>query len=70
MDMCIRPLDEWTFECPLDISVRPMDEWDYILDISVLSWREYQYNYEHASLFQNQYLGLDMLCYITEFTGI
>ena len=27
MDISVRPLDEWTFECPLEISVRPMDEW-------------------------------------------
>ena len=28
--MSIRPMDEWTFGCPMDISVRPMDEWTYI----------------------------------------
>ena len=62
-DMSICPLDEWTFKCPLDISVCLMDGLDYILDISVLYCREWQYNYELASFFQNQYLGLDMLCY-------
>ena len=30
MDISVRPLDEWTFECPLDISVRPMDESTFI----------------------------------------
>ena len=25
----IRPMDEWTFGCPMDISVRPMDEWTF-----------------------------------------
>ena len=24
------PMDEWTFECPMDISVRPMDESTFI----------------------------------------
>ena len=30
-------MDEWTFECPMEISVRPMDEWTYEcpVDISV-----------------------------------
>ena len=30
MDISVRPMDEWTFECPMDISVRPMDEWTFI----------------------------------------
>ena len=30
MDISVCPMDEWTFECPMDISVRPMDEWTYI----------------------------------------
>ena len=29
MDISVRPMDEWTFECPMDISVRPMDEWTF-----------------------------------------
>ena len=30
MDISVCPMDEWTFECPMDISVRPMDEWTFI----------------------------------------
>ena len=30
MDISVRPMDEWTFECPMDISVRPMDEWTFL----------------------------------------
>ena len=46
MDISVRLLDEWTFECPMDISVvqqtnghlnvqwtfllRPMDEWTFV----------------------------------------
>ena len=29
MDISVRPMDEWTYECPMDISVRPMDEWTF-----------------------------------------
>ena len=37
MDISVRPLDEWTFECPMDISVCPMDKWTFEcpMDISV-----------------------------------
>ena len=37
MDISVRTLDEWTFECPMDISVRPLDEWTFEcpMDISV-----------------------------------
>ena len=30
MDISVRRMDEWTFECPMDISVRPMDEWTFL----------------------------------------
>ena len=30
MDISVRPMDERTFECPMDISVRPMDEWTFL----------------------------------------
>ena len=30
MDIPVRPMDEWTYECPMDISVRPMDEWTFL----------------------------------------
>ena len=30
MDISVRPMDERTFECPMDISVRPMDEWTFV----------------------------------------
>ena len=30
MDISVRPMDEWTFECPMGISVRPMDEWTFL----------------------------------------
>ena len=48
LDMSICPLDEQTFKCPLDISVCLIDGLNYILDISVLSRREWQYNYTNA----------------------
>ena len=30
MDISVRPLVEWTYECPMDISVRPMVEWTLV----------------------------------------
>ena len=47
MDISVRPLDEWTFECPMDISVRPMDEWTFEcpMDISVCPMNEWTFIY-------------------------
>ena len=47
MDISVRPLDEWTFECPMDISVYPMDEWTFEcpLDISVRLMHEWRFIY-------------------------
>ena len=47
MDISVRPLDEWTFECPMDISVYPMDEWTFKcpLDISVRLMDEWTFIY-------------------------
>ena len=27
LDMSIRPLDDWTFKCPMDISICPFVHW-------------------------------------------
>ena len=37
MDISVRRMDEWTFECTMDISVRPLDErtCECPIDISV-----------------------------------
>ena len=47
MDISVRPLDEWTFECPMDISVRPMDErtCECPMDISVCPIYEWTFIY-------------------------
>ena len=47
MDISVRPMDEWTFECPMDISVYPMDEWTFEcpLDISVRLMDEWTFIY-------------------------
>ena len=56
MDISVRPIDEWTFECPLDISVRPMDEWTFErpLDISVRPMDEW------TSIMSNKHVTLTM----------
>ena len=43
--MSIRLLDEWTFECPIDISVCPMDEWTFEcpMNISVCPMDEWTF---------------------------
>ena len=47
MDISVRPLDEWTFECPMDISVCPMDKWTFEcpMDISVRPMDEWTFTY-------------------------
>ena len=45
MDISVRPMDEWTYECPMDISVCPMDEWTFEcpMDISVRPMDEWTF---------------------------
>ena len=47
MDISVRPMDEWTFECPMDISVCPMDKWTFEcpMDISVRPMDEWTFIY-------------------------
>ena len=51
MDISVRPKDERTYECPMDISVRPMDisvclmdEWTFIY----VQWTRNVYNANEA----------------------
>ena len=47
MDISVRPVDEWTFECPMDLSVCPMDKWTFEcpMDISVRPMDEWTFTY-------------------------
>ena len=51
----IRPMDEWTFECPMDISVRPMDErtFECPMDISVRQWTNGHFCLPNGHLFMS-----------------
>ena len=59
MVISVRPLDEWTFECPMDISVCPMDisvcpmdKWTFEcpMDISVRPMDEWTFTYGHLNI--------------------
>ena len=45
MDISVRLLDEWTFECQMDISVRLIDEWTFLY----IQWTYNNYNAKEAA---------------------
>ena len=65
MDISVRPMDEWTFECPMDISVCPMDKWTFEcpMDISVRPMDEWTFTYVEwtCNVYNTRKVGNDVI---------
>ena len=51
MVISVRPMNERTFECPMDITARPMDEWTFLFaqwTFSYVQWTCNVYNAKEA----------------------